>query len=193
MSKVAISGNTSGTGVFTVASPNSNVDRVLTLPDETGTVLTTTTPGVPVNGPAFSAYNSTAQTISNDVFTKCALNGEAFDTNSNFDNETNYRFTPTVAGYYQFSAKLRSHGSSSLTRVLSTLYKNGATTGRLFDMEISFGTSVIIVSGSDLLYMNGSTDYVELYVYLTGTGTLTIGASDTNTTHLMGFLARSAT
>jgi hypothetical protein len=40
MSKVAITGNTSGTGVFTVASPNSNVDRVLTLPDESGTVDT---------------------------------------------------------------------------------------------------------------------------------------------------------
>jgi hypothetical protein len=40
MSQVAISGNASGTGVFTVASPNSNVDRVLTLPDESGTVLT---------------------------------------------------------------------------------------------------------------------------------------------------------
>ena len=40
MSKVAIIGNASGTGVFTVASPNSNVDRVLTLPDESGTVLT---------------------------------------------------------------------------------------------------------------------------------------------------------
>ena len=47
MSKVAITGNASGTGVFTVASPNSNVDRVLTLPDETGTVLTSakTAPG----------------------------------------------------------------------------------------------------------------------------------------------------
>ena len=40
MSNVAITGNASGTGVFTVASPNSNVDRVLTLPDETGTVDT---------------------------------------------------------------------------------------------------------------------------------------------------------
>jgi hypothetical protein len=42
MSKVAIIGNASGTGVFTVASPNSNVDRTLTLPDESGTLLTTT-------------------------------------------------------------------------------------------------------------------------------------------------------
>lgn len=47
MSKVAIQGNASGTGVFTVASPNSNTDRTLTLPDEAGTVLTTA--GVPTS------------------------------------------------------------------------------------------------------------------------------------------------
>ena len=42
MSKVAITGNTSGTGTFTIAAPNSNTDRTLTLPDEAGTVLTDT-------------------------------------------------------------------------------------------------------------------------------------------------------
>jgi hypothetical protein len=41
MSKVALSGNASGTGTFTIASPNSNTDRTLTLPDNTGTVITT--------------------------------------------------------------------------------------------------------------------------------------------------------
>jgi hypothetical protein len=41
MSKVQLQGNASGTGVFTLASPNSNTDRTLTLPDNTGTVLTT--------------------------------------------------------------------------------------------------------------------------------------------------------
>ena len=40
MSLISLSPNASGTGVFTVASPNSNTDRVLTLPDETGTVDT---------------------------------------------------------------------------------------------------------------------------------------------------------
>ena len=42
MSKVAISGNASGTGTFTIAAPNSNTDRTLTLPDEAGTVVTNT-------------------------------------------------------------------------------------------------------------------------------------------------------
>ena len=41
MSKVAISGNASGTGTFTIAAPNSNTDRTLTLPDEAGTIATT--------------------------------------------------------------------------------------------------------------------------------------------------------
>jgi hypothetical protein len=40
MSKIALQGDASGTGTFTIASPNSNTDRTLTLPDEAGTVLT---------------------------------------------------------------------------------------------------------------------------------------------------------
>lgn len=40
MSLVKIQGNASGTGIFTVAAPNSNTDRTLTLPDSTGTLAT---------------------------------------------------------------------------------------------------------------------------------------------------------
>lgn len=47
MSKIALSPNASGTGVFTIASPSGNTDRTLTLPDEAGTVLTSA--GVPAS------------------------------------------------------------------------------------------------------------------------------------------------
>ena len=40
MSKIALTGNASGTGTLTIAAPNTNTDRTLTLPDEAGTVLT---------------------------------------------------------------------------------------------------------------------------------------------------------
>jgi hypothetical protein len=40
MSKIALTPNASGTGTFTIAAPNSNTNRTLTLPDEAGTVLT---------------------------------------------------------------------------------------------------------------------------------------------------------
>ena len=39
MSKIALTPNASGTGTFTLAAPNSNVSRTLTLPDTTGTLL----------------------------------------------------------------------------------------------------------------------------------------------------------
>ena len=38
MSRVVIQGNASGTGDFTIAAPNSNTDRTLTLPDAEGTL-----------------------------------------------------------------------------------------------------------------------------------------------------------
>jgi len=40
MSKIALSGNANGSGTFTIASPNSNSDRILNLPDSAGTLAT---------------------------------------------------------------------------------------------------------------------------------------------------------
>jgi hypothetical protein len=40
MSKISIEGNALGSGTFTIASPNSNTSRTLTLPDNTGTIVT---------------------------------------------------------------------------------------------------------------------------------------------------------
>ena len=39
MSRIAFNGNALGTGTVTIASPNTNSDRTVTLPDETGTVV----------------------------------------------------------------------------------------------------------------------------------------------------------
>lgn len=42
MSQIAISGNASGTGVLTIASPNTNSNYTLTLPTATGTLVNST-------------------------------------------------------------------------------------------------------------------------------------------------------
>jgi len=60
MSKVAITGNASGAGVFTIASPNSATDRTLTLPDETGTVVTTASLYPLTSGTAVASTSGTA-------------------------------------------------------------------------------------------------------------------------------------
>jgi hypothetical protein len=59
MSKISITSNASGTGVFTISSPATNTDRTLTLPDEAGTVLTNaTTTGFPA-GSVLQVVNAT--------------------------------------------------------------------------------------------------------------------------------------
>jgi hypothetical protein len=64
MSQVALSGNALGTGTFTIASPNSNTNRTLDLPDTSGTILTNSGSqaasfsALTVNGNNISAVNS---------------------------------------------------------------------------------------------------------------------------------------
>jgi hypothetical protein len=45
MSLVAISGNASGTGTLTIAAPNTNSNYTLTLPENTGTLISTKSAG----------------------------------------------------------------------------------------------------------------------------------------------------
>jgi hypothetical protein len=84
MSLVAISGNASGTGTLTIAAPNTNSNYTLTLPAATGTLISTASTFAGT-GPAFSAYQSSAQTFFN-TWTKIQFQTEEFDTNSNFDS-----------------------------------------------------------------------------------------------------------
>ena len=51
MSKIALTGNASGTGTLTIAAPNTNSDRTINLADEAGTLLINgTTSNVGING-----------------------------------------------------------------------------------------------------------------------------------------------
>lgn len=120
--------------------------------------------GVTGNGPAFSAYQSVAQSVSTGVWTKVQLQSKEFDTANCFDNITNYRFTPNVAGYYQVSSNVQMGSSASI--IAPNIYKNGVVykQGNNSSTASTYGEGV-----SCLVNMNGSTDYIELYVQL-GTG-----------------------
>jgi hypothetical protein len=60
MSKIALTPNASGTGVFTISSPATNTDRTLTLPDEGGSIVVNTATGIDVTGNATFADNGKA-------------------------------------------------------------------------------------------------------------------------------------
>ena len=129
--------------------------------------------------PAFSAYASTTTSVNNGATTKVELATVRYDTNNFFSNS---RFTPTIAGYYQFNFASRMENKT----FQALLYKNQGT-------ETYAGTNttagMYCSSGSALVYLNGTTDYVELYTFNGGTtGTV---SSNSGQTFLNGFLVRA--
>ena len=181
MSQVAISGNASGTGTLTIAAPNTNSNFTLTLPQNTGTLISTAST-FGSTGPSFSAYLNSSQSFTGGVYTKVQLNAEEWDTNSNFDSSTNYRFTPTVAGYYQVNCQAQQTNTYSGTNVVA-IYKNGAAYKSA--TLSTFGPPTL----SAMVYLNGSTDYIELYANLGTSQTMTASSVFV---YMSGFLARAA-
>jgi hypothetical protein len=155
MAALIPSASATGSGTMTLAGPSTNSNQTVTIPDATGTMM--------LNGPAFSAYASSATSLTNNGYTKVAFQTKEFDTASCYDNSTNYRFTPTVAGYYQVNAGV----AASFTTGESTIYiyKNGTRVKNGQDN----GALTYQVNIASLIYLNGSTDYIEIYVYQ-GTG-----------------------
>lgn len=129
--------------------------------------------GVAGNGPAFSAYQSSAQTLSSSVATKLNFQTEEFDTDNCFDNATNMRFTPNVAGYYRINAGIQYNTTSA--SCLLQLYKNGSNYKNLPYSS----TAVPSGYGSALVYLNRTTDYVEIYATIGSGQALATGVAGT--------------
>jgi hypothetical protein len=187
MASLVLNGSTSGS--VTLSSPAVSGTTTLTLPTQSGTVITTgsTFAGT---GPAFSAYLGSNQSITTSTFTKVQCNTEEFDTNSNYDNATNYRFTPTVAGYYQISGCIN-FSSTTKVEFLTSIFKNGSEFKRGVYINIPTTTNSNNCPVSALVYFNGTTDYVELYGYLNGSGSLVFSGTQYNV-YFQGVMVRGA-
>jgi hypothetical protein len=96
--------------------------------------------------------------------TKVAFNGETWDTDNCFDSTTNFRFTADKAGYYQFNTNVLFDTSGAVGRNRLWFYKNGVEFTRIQDMPAPQAFEVM--GGSALIELNGTTDYVEVYVQL---------------------------
>ena len=169
----------SGGGSVTLAEPATASNFTATLPAATGTVM------VSGNMPAFSAYASSATTITNATWTKLTFDLELFDTNSNFASS---RFTPTVAGYYQVSGSWQAGFTSSFGGI--AFYKNGSLSQYAsFTAATGVGTQA---GGTALIYCNGSTDYIEIYAYQATGSSQNTTTSSSATTWFSGSMVRSA-
>ena len=144
------------------------------------------------NAPAFSAYASATASIANDTLTKVVIDTEEFDTNSCFDTALN-RFTPTTPGYYFFSGttNFTTLGASNDRFGKTYLYKNGANFKAGSEVNLSTTRAGQGMPLSALVYMNGTTDYAEMFVQQNSGGALTLSGGSTST-FFSAHLARPA-
>ena len=181
---------TSGGGSAILTPTTNATDYTLTVPAVTANVATDGAGFYAGYGPAFSAYTASTFSVADQTWTKVPCNTEFFDTNNNYDSTTNYRFTPTIAGYYQMQGACFISPPNQTSGFILSLYKNGTEYIQLHRNQ--FGTSFNqMASGSSIVNLNGTTDYVELYVWHNGGSTRTFGSSQTNN-WFQGFLARAA-
>lgn len=189
----------SGGGATTLVATSSPTDYTATLPANSGTVVTTGSTaavtqtmlaaGVAGNGPTFSAYQSSSQSIANGgTFYKVQFQTEEWDTANCFDSTTNYRFTPNIAGYYQFSSSI-GWGANSSSGVAVALYKNGS----LYKIGTYAWNGNIgpVTNLSALAYANGSSDYFEIYVVNNTSASLSLNATSPYT-YFQAAMVRSA-
>jgi hypothetical protein len=157
------------------------------LPDNTGTLLSTTSTFAGT-GPAFSAFQNASVSVASGTFVKLPINSEDFDTANCFDPTANYRFTPTVAGYYQVNGCMNYMSGPSSSNTFVAIYKNGAENRR---GAAQTGTNASASNVSALVYLNGSTDYIELYVFQASGATQTYNPS-TPLTYFQAAMVRAA-
>lgn len=165
---VTLPGSSSGT--VTLTAPAVAGTTTITLAAQSGTLYPA--------GPAFSAYfNGSTQSISASTWTKVTMNAEDFDTNTNYDPTTNYRFTPTIAGYYQITSSVFFSIGASATGASLAIYKNGS----IYKGAATYSLANGGMEGSISLpiLFNGSTDYVEIYVWVSAAGTVITGSTNT--------------
>jgi len=140
--------------------------------------------GTMSNAPAFEAELGSDQTISNLSTTKAQFNTELFDTDNKYDNSSNYRFTPGIAGkYYVYTNIGVKVGAFEIQQLNTHIYKNGSDyrTFQGYDSGNVASRGYFAAAVMDL----NATDYVEIYVTVrqgTGSGTMFISA-DSNVSY----------
>ena len=180
-----------GSSAWTLTLPS-------TVPSVSGQALTATTAGVSSwetvsLAPAFSVCTNAATSITASTDTKIVLDREIFDSNGAFDSSTNYRFTVPAGegGKYFISASitfLLGSGGSTSHNFQLRLNINGTNTGQSLNIVTNQSNTTHMSLANAWMFDLAATDYVELFGYIQGTGTLQYnGDSSMQRTHMNGF------
>ena len=165
-----LTGNVNGSGANLTNIPAGQLTGAL--PAISGANLT----GIPIIPPLFRVILSDYQVLANNTDTVISFDndssGSSFDTN-NFYNTSTYRFTPTIAGYYQLTAQLEFSLNSGNNLFGVMIFKNGAEALRVRRWNDGSNSNVNInVTG--IVAFNGSSDYAQAYGWQNSGGNITV-------------------
>ena len=146
-----------GTGTITVGQSGDTID----LSNPTSVTLNSTMK----NTPSFSAKLSSQQSISNGSYTKLAFATEEWDTDSVYDNSTNYRFTPGIVGKYNIKILIMWNNVNVTDKKLQVaIYKNGSFYADVENIgSTASGADPTLLINLDIALT--ATDYIEAYAY----------------------------
>ena len=121
--------------------------------------------GAITNTPSFFAYLSSNQSLTDNTNTKAQIDTEVFDTDGCYDNTTNYRFTPNVAGkYFIFAAGALDASASNFASGDVNIFKNGERLYQTINNQTNNNANQISLPVSIIDEANGTTDYYEFYL-----------------------------
>ncbi len=110
--------------------------------------------------------NGSNQTgMTSGIDNKILFNHEAFDPDGVFDAVTNFRYQPLKAGYYSIGLMCTTNSATaSGSAMVTRIYKNGSVLRKGTKIDVNNASTRSFVS--DLVNLNGSTDYIEGFVGL---------------------------
>lgn len=127
-------------------------------------------PGVRADSVAFaSVYNSASQSIPNDGNWHVVEHNTVEADPAGWFNTTTHRFTPKQRGWYLATASVQAAGMSDGKQFVSGIYKNG-TVGQGYDDPAASATLNLVSTVTTMVYLNGSTDYIDHQAYNPDTG-----------------------
>lgn len=112
------------------------------------------------------------------AFNKISFTTELLDADGVFDNVTNFRYLPLVSGWYFIGLAIGAAGGVA-DAPEAGIYKTGSlyASGSYSHTGTAAGFQVSVVS--TLVQLNGSSDYIEGFVYLPAAVTTLSGRTDT--------------
>lgn len=114
------------------------------------------------NDARFSAYLSSGQSINDATVTLMQFDTESYDPLGDYDNTTNYRYTPSIEGYYLVLTAVGLTSFADQDYMAVNIRKNGSNISTNYNTLSWASTTALFTQTHRIVYCNGTTDYLDV-------------------------------